>query len=178
MNQLRYQYVDIPKLDEISKIIMQYIPKDIVKKTLFRSLPEKQFSLCRPLVEAVETIRPWHDIDYIALITVAPHSKLSIHVDWDDIKDRPYALNIPIYNCATTPSIFYRLKNKDVQPKAIYQDHGDPYHYYDEEQTEEIERFFLHKAAFFNTQVPHSAVNDTDEPRIIISIRFNTPIEF
>ena len=178
MNQITYQYVDIPNLSDISKIIMRYVPEEIKTQTLFRSLSEKQFSLCKPLVEAVETIKPWDDIDYIAMITVAPNSKLSIHIDWDDIKDRPYALNIPIYNCATTPSIFYRLKDKDTQTKAIYQAHGDPYHYYDEDQTEEIERFFLYKAAFFNTQIPHSAVNDTDEPRIIISIRFKTPIEF
>jgi hypothetical protein len=176
-NRPNYRYIDLPKIDEVSKIIMQYIPPDVKKYTVFKSLPEKQFALCKPLVEAVEMIKPWSDIYYIAMITVAPHDKLPTHIDWD-MKDKPYALNIPIYNCDKTPSIFYRLKDVNCEPKVIYQDHGDPFYYYDGDQTEEIERFFLHKAAFFNTQVPHSALNTTDEARIMLSVRFKTPIEF
>jgi hypothetical protein len=172
-----YKFVDLPNLNNISNIIMQYMPEEVKKHTLFKSLPEKQFSLCKPLVEAVETIKPWSDIFYIALITVAPRAKLNIHVDWDDMKDSPFALNIPIYNCAKTPSIFYRLKD-NAETKVVYQDHGDPYHYYDESQAEEIERFYLTKAAFFNTQTAHSSINDTDEPRIVISVRFKTPLKF
>jgi hypothetical protein len=172
-----YKFIDLPKIDEISNIIMQYLPEDIKKYTVFKSLPEKQFALCKPLVEAVETIKPWSDIYYIALITVAPFDKLPTHIDWD-MKDKPYSLNIPIYNCSKTPSIFYRLKDKNDKPKVIYQDHGDPFYYYDGDQTEEIERFYLTKAAFFNTQIPHSALNTTNEARIMISVRFKTPLEF
>ena len=173
----RYKFIDLPNLDNVSNIIMQYVPEEVKKYTVFKSLPDKQFALCKPLVEAVETIKPWSDIYYIAMITVAPHDKLPTHTDWD-MKDKPYALNIPIYNCAKTPSIFYQLKDKNDKPKVIYQDHGDPFYYYDSDQTEEIERFYLTKAAFFNTQIPHSALNTTDEARIMISIRFKTPIEF
>jgi hypothetical protein len=176
-DSFNYKFVDLPNLNDISNIIMRYVPEEVKKHTLFKSLPEKQFSLCKPLVEAVETIKPWSDIFYIALITVAPCDRLKIHIDWDDMKERPYALNIPIYNCAKTPSIFYRLKD-NAKTEVVYQDHGDPYYYYDESQADEIERFYLTKAAFFNTRIPHSALNTTNEARIMISVRFKTPLEF
>jgi len=172
-----YQYIDLPKLDEISTVIMRYLPEDIKKYTVFKSLPEKQFALCKPLVEAVETIRPWNDIYYIAMIAVAPHDKMPTHIDWD-MKDNPYSLNIPIFNCDKTPSVFYKLKDENCKPKVVYQDHGDPFYYYESDQTEELERFYLTKAAFFNTQVPHSALNTTDKARIMISVRFKTPLKF
>jgi hypothetical protein len=176
-NKPNYKFIDFPKLDEIQKIILQFIPEDVKKYTVFRSLPENKFALCKPLVEAVETIKPWSDVYYIAMITVAPHDKLPTHTDWD-MKDKPYSLNIPIYNCDKTPSIFYKLKIPDDQPKVIFQDHGDPFYYYSADQTEEIERFNLTQTAFFNTQVPHSALNTTSEARIMISVRFKSPIEF
>jgi hypothetical protein len=172
---LRYKYIDLPRIEDIQRLVLPYIPSDVYKYTVFKSLPEFQFSLCKPLVEAVEVIRPWNDISYIAMITVAPHDKLPTHIDWD-LKDNPWALNIPIYNCDDTVSIFYRLKDENCEPKVIYQDHGDPFYYYSGDQTEELERFYLTKAAFFNTQVPHSALNTTDKARIIISIRFKTPL--
>ena len=43
-----YKFIDLPKIDEISNIIMQYLPEDIKKYTVFKSLPEKQFALCKP----------------------------------------------------------------------------------------------------------------------------------
>jgi hypothetical protein len=172
---LRYKFIDLPKLEEISNTILPYIPTEVHKYTVFKSLPEKQFSLCKPLVEAVESIKPWSDIYYIAMITVAPYDKLPTHIDWD-MKDKPWSLNIPIYNCAKTPSVFYKLKSPDAEPKVIYQDHGDPFYYYSSDQTEEVERFHLTKAAFFNTQVPHSAVNNTSQARIMISVRFKSPL--
>lgn len=173
----RYKFIDLPYLEDISRIILEYVPDDVKKYTVFKSLPEKQFALCKPLVQAVQSIKPWTDIYYIAMIVVAPHDKLPTHIDWD-MKENPYALNIPIYNCDKIPSIFYKLKDQDCEPKVIYQDHGDPFYYYDSDQTEEVERFFLTKAAFFNTQVPHSVFNTTDEARIMISVRFKTPLEF
>ena len=49
------------------------------------------------------------------------------------------------------------------------------YNGYKESDVEEIDRIYLNKAAFFNTQVPHSAINPTDEPRIILTIRSDKP---
>jgi hypothetical protein len=172
-----YKFVNLPNLTEISSAVVKYIPENYKKFLGFTSITKDKFSSCTPLVEAVETIRPWHDVDYIALITVSPYNKLPTHIDWD-MADNPFSLNIPIFNCAKTPSVFYKLKNKQIEPKIIYQDHGDPFYYYDSDQTEEVERFYLTKAAFFNTQIPHSAINDTNETRIMISVRFKTPLKF
>ena len=39
-----------------------------------------------------------------------------------------------------------------------------------------IDRMFLPKPALFYTQMPHAIINETNESRIILSVRFSTPI--
>ena len=57
-------------------------------------------------------------------------------------------------------------------------DENNDYEYlkYKERDLEEVARFYLTQAVLFNTQMPHTAINPTNEPRIMLTMRFNTPL--
>jgi hypothetical protein len=48
---------------------------------------------------------------------------------------------------------------------------------YDLEDLDEVGRYYLHSAAFFNTSEIHRPVNNTDQDRVVLSIRFNTDLQ-
>jgi hypothetical protein len=170
---MHYKFIDLPNLNLIAERILKHTPDDYKQKDMYKTLPVDFFTACKPLVDAVETIKPWSDIFSIGMITVKPHSKLPIHTDLGQVMETKYALNIPIYNCEKPYTVFYRPKD-NIIPREAFQEHGDSFTHYRDDEVIEIGRMHLYKAAFFNTQIPHGIVNPTDESRIIISLRSKT----
>ena len=69
--------------------------------------------------------------------------------------------------------ILYKLK-ENAQPEKRTDDKNEyEYFKYKEKDVEEVARFYLTQAVLFNTQMPHTAINPTKEPRIMLTIRFN-----
>jgi hypothetical protein len=170
---MNYHYIDLPHLEDISKIVLKHLPPQFYKETLFSMTHPDVFKPCKPLVAAIETIRPWDEIQEIAVISVNNVTAMPIHVDQDN--NTTWALNIPIQNCLETYTSFYRvLENQTPDVMAHERTYGTVFANYRLDQVEEIDRLYLTKAAFFNTQVPHRAFNFSDEMRIIISVRFKT----
>jgi hypothetical protein len=177
-----YQYINLPNLDKISEEIFKKLPVETVApKTGFVKVYPTEFFDTKTFRDAINKITSWDNIHAIALASTKRHSFLPIHTDYHDITTREtvYALNIPIYNCDNTYVIFYRLINENILVKPEYQNHGpgEDYCKYNASDVKEIEKFYLKTAAFFNTQVPHSVVNNTNESRIVLSIRFKSKLE-
>ena len=170
---MNYHYIDLPYLEDISRIILKHLPPQFFKETLFSTIPSVVFKACTPLIAAVETIRPWDEIAGIAVISVNNTTPMPIHTDTEI--DTVWALNIPIQNCVETYTSFYRiLDNQTPEILSHEKTYSSTYANYRMDQVEEIDRLYLHKPAFFNTQVPHRAFNFSEEIRIILSVRFKT----
>jgi len=176
---MNYQYVDIPNLDEISEQVLHKIPEFHKDNSScnFKNCDKNFFKEIKILKDFIETLIPWDEITHTAIVCTGSKSRLPIHVDRHPDKVHQYALNIPVYNCLNTYTIFYKIRDRNKfnlstdlyygkNPKTQYS-----YFVYDQSDVEEIDRLYLNKAAFFNHQIPHSAVNDTNEPRIVLSIR-------
>jgi hypothetical protein len=176
---MHYKFIDLPNLDLIAQRILKHVPEDYKKKNIYKSLPIEIFTACTPLVEAVETIKPWSDLEYIAMIVALPDIEMPIHTDLGStLVENKYALNIPIYNCEKPYTAFFRVKDHISgveRTHAAIETPSSNYLHYNETDVVEIGRMHLYKAAFFNTQVPHTVINTTDDLRIIISIRSKTP---
>ena len=170
---MNYHYIDLPYLEDISRIILKHMPPQFFKETLFSVMPSEVFQECTPLIAAIETIRPWCETAEIAIISVNNIMPMPIHTD--TIIDTAWALNIPIQNCVETYTSFYRLLDNQI-PEILSHEktYGSTYANYRMDQVEEIDRLYLHRPAFFNTQVPHRAFNFSEETRLILSIRFKT----
>jgi len=172
---MNYKLIDLPNVEKIADIVYKRLPIEYKTRTQFYSQPKELFEKFETLFNSIEVVKPREDIVNFAIVTCNPHSRSPVHTD--TIGDgHVSAINFPIYNCRDTYTCFYKILN-NAETRIADQDHGDPYVNYDPNDLEEIDRLYLHKAAVFNTQVPHGIINDTDEPRIILSVRFNTPID-
>ena len=170
---MNYQYVDMPNLEEISKKVLEKIPDFHKDNSAYKSYDKKFFGEIEILTESVETLKPWNEIFDVAIVSTKHNSKLPIHIDYGPVEKTKYSLNIPVYNCEKTYTVFYKIKEgAQFEKKSAGINY---YNGYKESDVEEIDRIYLNKAAFFNTQVPHSAINPTDEPRIILTIRSDKP---
>jgi len=176
---MNYQYIDIPNLNEISKQVLNKIPEFHKNNSSFKSCDKDFFKDIKILKDFIETLMPWDEIKNAAIVCTGGKSRLPIHVDRHPDEGHKYALNIPVYNCINTYTIFYKMKDGNkfnpsadgYYKKNKNRENQHSYFVCNESDVEEIDRLYLNKAAFFNIQVPHSAVNDTDEPRIVLSIR-------
>lgn len=176
---MNYLYVDLPNIDIIAQEILKKLPTEHRTKNIFKGYPTEFFDI-ETLKIAVGTITSWNNIHDMALVSTKPYSFLPIHIDYHDLlKKTVYALNIPIYNCEKTHVVFYRSLKENSPPEHKSQEHGnaDDYCEYNERDVEEIEKFYLKTAALFNTQVPHKAVNNTSDPRIVLTIRFRSKLD-
>ena len=172
---MNYKLIDLPDIEKIADIVYKRLPIEYRTRTLFQSLPLEVFGPFETLFQSINTFKTKEDIVNIAIVSCKSHSRSPVHVD--TIADgHVSAINFPIYNCKDTYTCFYKILN-NAEPRTAVQEHGDPYLDYDLKDLEEIDRLYLHKAAVFNTQVPHGIINETDETRIILSVRFNTPID-
>jgi len=171
---MHYKFIDLPNIELISELILKNIPEEYKKKNIYKTFPLEIFKECTPLLEAVETIKPWSDLEQIALVITMPNEKFPIHTDTGIALKTIYALNIPIYNTKKTYTAFYEIKNNVTGLEKSQSHVGDDFIQYNEEDVTEIGRMHLYKAAFFNTQVPHCIVNPTDDIRIIITLRSKT----
>ena len=171
-----YKYVDFPNLKETVKEILKIIPELHNDTSVYKSYDKEFFSNIKLLKDGVEKFKPWNEIFDIAIVSTKANSSLPIHKDFGPIEKTIYSLNIPIYNCDKSYNILYKLK-ENAQPEKRTDDKNEyEYFKYKEKDVEEVARFYLTQAVLFNTQMPHTAINPTNEPRIMLTMRFNTPL--
>jgi hypothetical protein len=171
-----YKYVDFPNLKETVNEILKIIPELHKDTSVYKSYDKEFFSNIKLLKDGVEKFNSWNEIFDIAIVSTKANSSLPIHKDFGPIEKTIYSLNLPLYNCDKSYNILYKLKeNVNFKKKS---DENNDYEYlkYKERDLEEVARFYLTQAVLFNTQMPHTAINPTNEPRIMLTMRFNTPL--
>ena len=95
-----FEYVDIPNLTELSRNLVLAMPREVMYGTIFAEYDPNTLKHVPGLVEAVELVRPWHELSTVALITQYPGVPWPIHVDGESDELCPeVAFNIPVYNC-------------------------------------------------------------------------------
>jgi hypothetical protein len=94
---------------------------------------------------------------------------LPIHID----SARKCAINIPIANTLDSTTIFYKLS----EPVVLEHIKERTYNKVLSEKTE-VFRFTLERPTLINNAVAHSAMNYSDNPRIVLSWGLNNDIDF
>ena len=182
-----YTHIDLPHINEIATLVREQLSKFYFENTIFKIFPPTRFE--HPLiVESVAKIKPWNEVAHASIITTQPfaHHKepdTNIHQDimslteWGS-QEQAVCLNIPIYNCDKTYVAIYESLQDPYRLQGKYKN-GHTYEalHWKKDWCREIDRMFLPKPALFYTQMPHAIINETDEARIILSIRFSTPID-
>jgi hypothetical protein len=181
-----YQHVDLPHINEIATLVREQLGKFYFENTIFKIFPPARFE--HPLlVESVSKIKPWNEIAHASIITTQPfahdrnpdtniHQDIMTLTEWG--QEQAVCLNIPIYNCDKTYVAIYEQLQDPFRLQGTYKN-GHTYEalHWKQDWCREIDRMFLPKPALFYTQMPHAIINETDESRIILSIRFSTPID-
>lgn len=177
-------YIPIPCtiLREIQETIIPHLPESFQTHNLFCPVDPSLFEINLYLKAYVEHIKPWHEVLSIVIISATPGSTMPIHYDCDLIpliesgKGSRYALNIPLQNCDSIVTNFYKPLPHAVPVKKTgeYVTTDNEMLIYKPEDVEQIDSFVLSTPHLFNALVPHNAHNNTEQTRIIISLRFKT----
>jgi hypothetical protein len=181
-----YAHIDLPYIEEIQTLVREQLDRFYFENTIFELFPPTHFE--HPLlIESVSKIKPWSEVAHTSIITGEPfahqlYPDINIHQDimtlteWG--QEQAVCLNIPIYNCDKTYVAIYEQLQDPYRLQGTYKN-GHTYEalHWKQDWCREIDRMFLPKPALFYTQMPHAIINETEESRIILSIRFSTPID-
>jgi hypothetical protein len=103
------------------------------------------------------------------IYTLPGHRNIPLHVD----SRRSAAFNIPIKNTENSETIFYEyneIPNLEYDSKNIF--------HRIKSEVKEIFRFTLTEPTLINNSVPHMVVNNSPEPRIILSWSIIKELQF
>ena len=188
-----FKAIQLPNLEliqqQVSKLISDSTDQEFQQKKhyTFLNMPPDFYKSIMPLVQAVETMRPWSDGSYLAIVKTVP-GIMDIHVDTDGghiIQGKyvpafpvaKWAFHIPIANCEETYTCWYKLKPGRQARLALHPINKFFFNMYDLEDLDEVGRYYLHSAGLFNTSEIHRPVNNTDQDRVVLSVRFNTDLK-
>lgn len=176
-----FEYVEIPNLLELSRNLLIAMPREVKYGNIYAEYDPNDFLKKVPgLVEAVELVRPWHELSTVALITQYPKTPWPIHVDGENDDLCPeVAFNIPVYNCEDCYSVIYERKNNANPVFRLTPTTDRPYRTFDLDQVEEVGIInYQNHGVLINTAKPHTIVNPTLRPRIVASFRWNPTIKW
>jgi hypothetical protein len=186
-----YKNVEMPGWEEVGKTLLKYFSIEEYKNNSgFRSNDPKLFEKCKPLVKIISNYTDWSNLENIAIITVQPDVLWPIHTDW--LISVPYSLNIPIYNCTKeTYTSFYKIKEETklrinefssnkISADGNYLKYNSvpDENFFDPDEVEEIDRFYLLEPTLYRIDVPHKVTNTGSDIRVSISLRFKTHVDF
>jgi hypothetical protein len=110
----------------------------------------------------------------IAVIKLPPHRIQNIHRDSIEDLTNTYGLNLNLYNCENSYTRMFELIDENNVPVTSYTPFGQPFIPYHESQCREVTRYNLSKPVLLDLNKLHSVINNTNDIRISISIRFTT----
>lgn len=177
-----YKILNLPHVETIKQKVLPLLPEHAYSSSWFFQVPE--ISQIPELVEAVSMVRPWDQVEKIAVISAMPYCHIVekntyIHVDVMYNQEKAVGLNFPIYNCEDTFCAMYEATRPVYYKESEYAD-GSQFHatHLMRQSATEIERFSIPNQAYlFNHQVPHGVINTTKQSRIVLSVRFSSDID-
>jgi hypothetical protein len=169
-----WKYMDIDQnlIDEIKDIYSKNIKKDLTgsRSRSFQTLPIKVPDIMGQKVNQCSLV-----------YSTARFNDNHCHKDphpysiYDSDMKSQLALNIPFKNCENSETKFYRdsRKNKhvfigDMLPEIAPLDEAN-----------KISSYVLDRPILFETQILHAVFNNSDQPRVAISLRFEkNPVQW
>ena len=152
------KYIDLdPRLVEyIQELVLENIPNKVAFYQALRN------------VEIHDILG--QQVEEVALVKI--HPSISPELTHTDILcpvGEFLALNIPLYNCDSSQTVFW-ISNEPRTKDKLRSKHG--YGWINTKDCTAIDEFYLTKPVLFNHQVLHNVFNWSDKPRYAISIRF------
>jgi hypothetical protein len=168
------QSIQISRWQEISEKYNHYV--SMVDKVKALHLPKEEFSFLESIVlDDLETqLNSKHRIQRAMLFFMYGNSNRGIHVDGDQLdrsKIPMWGLNIPILNCDNSEMKWYDGK---YELEVISTPTGLDYlglTWLDGPR--EIESIKIDKPTLIYANIPHTVVNYSDAPRVLLSLRFD-----
>lgn len=182
-----WKKAEIENINGVISSIMEVIEKDVeyckqlkdYESFIYNYSPDL-FAHIPDLVNSVNKVISWNDIDQIILLSHTCLAKGMAHIDnkpnFETASD--YGLNIPIYNCTATYINFYKPKENEECKliKINVNDAVSSIKYYEESQVDLVDTLYLLEPHFINVASPHQPINNTDQPRLVVSFRFKTKL--
>ena len=195
-----YKIITVPDLDRITQELDQALPDLVTGQFNLKSIYSFNIVDCAKLLELAPALAAWLDtiglknnLALAAFPWAAPSSIGAVHTDprpkYPDLLSE--AINLPVYNCERGYSVWYQTdqvgnlveatSGKSSDQAAEYLPYvlpkqrlhltrvmtaGNP----------ELARVSTQSPVWFNTGIPHTGINFSNRPRIILTMRFGCPI--
>lgn len=174
-----YQYLDIDYqiYETILHEIVSYIDHLNPKPITVQHIDIKQTVLkCPTLFRYTQSLRCGIINDIVIIHSGRTHEKIVPHIDYSNLDgslvDRSYlAINFPIKNCHNSLTKFYEPVGELSKP-IRHVENGVHYLVHPKQEWTEIDSYTLDRPVLLNTNVHHAVINNTDDVRISLSVRF------
>jgi hypothetical protein len=127
------------------------------------------FDVCPTLIQELQRLELLDNFFNVCFISVDASKEFPPHIDTDDV-----GLNIPLYNCDNTYTVWYDAKILDqpVPDHVIGTLHVKAARIVDEKNAVEIVRVEANRPLWINTNVAHRPETHHNKLRMAASIRF------
>jgi hypothetical protein len=198
-----YKILTVPNLEQISHELDQALPELVTGRFDLKAVysfnmvdPALVLNLAPTLAAWLDTVGLKNNLNGAAFPWAAPASVGGVHTDlrprYPDLPSE--AINFPVYNCERGYSVWCQA-NRDGAPStaengkstdaldrsADYRPYALPKQRLHLTQiptadNPELARVSTQCPVWFNTGIPHRGINFSDRPRIILTMRFDCPI--
>jgi hypothetical protein len=180
-----YKLVDIANLDSIKSECLNVFNKHysnafgnrgftftIIDQDILRAEAPSYIQVLKDL----KLYERWNTSVFAGTMGNNRYEDSPIHVDNDDLNTPCYSLNMPVVNCENSYTLFYKSNTPGptapipewITDAASYKAGG----IFQEEDCREIGGHNVEHPAWVNVAIPHRAVNDNADMRLIICARF------
>jgi hypothetical protein len=127
------------------------------------------FDRCPVLIQELLRLKLLGSLSYIGLISVDANKEFPPHIDTLDV-----GLNIPLYNCDNTYTVWYdaEILDQPLPDYAIGSSFVETARIVDPKNAVEIGRVEANQPWWINTNIPHRPETHHDQLRLAASIRF------
>jgi hypothetical protein len=131
---------------------------------------EKVFDLCPVLIQELLRLKLLDDFYFVGFVSVDASKEFPPHIDTLDV-----GLNIPLYNCDNTYTVWYDAKILDqgFPDHVVGTAHVKAARIVDKKNAVEIGRVEANQPWWINTNVAHRPETHHDKLRMAASIRFH-----
>ena len=190
-----YKILTIPNLEQISHELDQALPELVTGRFDLKVVysfnivdPNRLLELAPALVAWLTAVGLKNNLMAAGFPWAAPASVGGLHNDGDNKE----SINLPVYNCERGYSVWYRGSQSGPRQETPS---GNSTKYQISEYTPytlprqrlhltqiptadnpELARVSTQHPVWFNTGIPHRGINFSDRPRIILTMRFDCPI--
>ena len=154
----------------------------------FYWLPKEAVEPCQELVDAVNRVCSWDDVDHVIVFRIDPGFEC-IHRDEvrayfpGEIVPVTWHLNIPVTNCENCYTAFYEALPDQYQHSTptFGPEHGweigdgNTYNYRSD-QVKEIDRYYFGRPVVMNTDSIHCVHNPTNQVTVRLSVRMSSNV--